>query len=270
MKYILNFDYNKIKEINKQGMAEFEFKATKRKERADKASDIEMMKKIKAEKIDKLVLDTDDLLILRFIYTIGNEPKTVRWKDDNTYFWVKLNALLDEYDGLLFLTKTALNVRLNKYVAMKLIERKCVKNEDGSFSFIKLTGVNELVYVESKERKSVPTKKVPKDSNRNSPIENQIYIDEAEKVNKMQSKEIDEIIREATGADEEIVEKAIEYAIHKNAEKPIGFAIKAIKEDWDMRIVENKSNIVNPVGFNNFEPREYDYDKLERQLLGWE
>lgn len=99
-------------------------------------------------------------------------------------------------------------------------------------------------------------------------IEGQVAVEEA--LEQVPSKEIDEIIKEATGANEATIEKAIEYAIYKDAEKPIGFAIKAIKEGWDMTIIENKSNVVNPLGFNNFEPREYDYDKLERNLLGWE
>ena len=38
---------------------------------------------------------------------------------------------------------------------------------------------------------------------------------------------------------------------------------------------ENKNFIkktpeVNPLKFNNFEAREYDYDSLEKKLLGWD
>ena len=32
----------------------------------------------------------------------------------------------------------------------------------------------------------------------------------------------------------------------------------------------NKSNGKAPLKFNNFEPREYDYDSLEKKLLGWD
>lgn len=32
----------------------------------------------------------------------------------------------------------------------------------------------------------------------------------------------------------------------------------------------NKSNGKTPLKFNNFEPREYDYDSLEKKLLGWD
>ena len=34
--------------------------------------------------------------------------------------------------------------------------------------------------------------------------------------------------------------------------------------------VPQTSNINKYTGFNNFVPREYDHDKLEKQLLGWD
>ena len=32
----------------------------------------------------------------------------------------------------------------------------------------------------------------------------------------------------------------------------------------------SRSQEVNPLKFNNFEAREYDYDSLEKKLLGWD
>ena len=32
----------------------------------------------------------------------------------------------------------------------------------------------------------------------------------------------------------------------------------------------NKAQEVNPMKFNNFKAREYDYDDLEKKLLGWD
>ena len=279
MKYILNFDYEKIKEINKTGMIDFNNKAENRKIRADKATDAEVKKKIKAEKIDKLVLDTDDLLVLRFLYTIGNEPKTVRCKEDNNYFWVKLNSLLDEYEGLLFLTKTALNARLNKYVAMGLVERKCVKNEDGSFSFFKLTGINNLIYVENK--KEVPAPVAPKYKKRKSTkkdqaekvevLEGQVTVEEA--LAEVEGKTDIEKVVDATGVTEEEARLEVEVAKTKGAKNIVNYAIGTIrnKKESDRKIEKYVSeNNINPLKFNNFEPREYDYDTLERKLLGWD
>ena len=39
--------------------------------------------------------------------------------------------------------------------------------------------------------------------------------------------------------------------------------IQAIKEDWTNQEINNRT-------FNNFDAREYNYDELEKKLLGWE
>lgn len=36
------------------------------------------------------------------------------------------------------------------------------------------------------------------------------------------------------------------------------------------RIVKRKDNIINPMKFNNFEAREYDWNSIENRLLGWD
>ena len=53
--------------------------------------------------------------------------------------------------------------------------------------------------------------------------------------------------------------------------------IKAINEsESNFKNSRNKNNLVgpkqevNPLKFNNFEAREYDYDSLEKKLLGWD
>lgn len=48
---------------------------------------------------------------------------------------------------------------------MNLIERKCIKNENGSFSFFKLTGVNKLIYI-------------PVDSTGKKPIDDEMHLSE--------------------------------------------------------------------------------------------
>nr|WP_243153147.1 replication initiation protein [Clostridium botulinum] len=47
----------------------------------------------------------------------------------------------------------------------------------------------------------------------------------------------------------------------------IGVLIKAIKENWNRK---NKTNDKESDRFNDFPQRKYDYDKLEKQLLGWD
>ena len=53
-------------------------------------------------------------------------------------------------------------------------------------------------------------------------------------------------------------------------ENLVGALIAAIKEDWQPSIYKKSSSKAIKNGFNNFEARNYDYDKLERQLLGWD
>lgn len=52
-----------------------------------------------------------------------------------------------------------------------------------------------------------------------------------------------------------------------NFKSPIGALVIAIREDWKQAQIANRGNKLK---FNNFTPRDYDYEKLERQLLGWD
>lgn len=77
-----------------------------------------------------------------------------------------------------------------------------------------------------------------------------------------------EAVIRATDCAIEKAKEVLEYAVTCNKKNPIGFAIKAIEGNWKL---ENKeTNGVNPRSFNNFEPRQYDYSKLESMLLGYE
>lgn len=70
-----------------------------------------------------------------------------------------------------------------------------------------------------------------------------------------------------------IIVEYLEYCNYKNLRlktiKPVGFAISAINEGWEL----NKKSIttgINSRSFSNFESRDYDYGKLESMLLGHE
>lgn len=67
------------------------------------------------------------------------------------------------------------------------------------------------------------------------------------------------------GHTEEYVRLAIDKAIESNK-----FNVKyiiGILRNWKKEGYPDKSN--NKLKFNNFESRQYDYDELERKLLGW-
>jgi len=69
--------------------------------------------------------------------------------------------------------------------------------------------------------------------------------------------------------DVDVVAEKLE--ILKNIKKirnKVGALLTAIKEDWKPSKVEINSVTVS--SFNNFEAREYDYDSLEKKLLGWD
>lgn len=60
----------------------------------------------------------------------------------------------------------------------------------------------------------------------------------------------------------------VDYSKKKTIDNYIGMVIKAIKNNWKPNIVKEKE--LDPKSFNNFEAREYDYDDLEKKLLGWD
>lgn len=64
-----------------------------------------------------------------------------------------------------------------------------------------------------------------------------------------------------------VVEK-LEILKHmKNIRNRVGALLTAIKEDWKPPSSKNADGITS---FHNFEGREYDYDLLEKKLLGWD
>lgn len=90
--------------------------------------------------------------------------------------------------------------------------------------------------------------------------------------------EIDEIMlenkiaRDMNCSLEEAV-NALKYAKERKAKSLIAYAKSSIKNGWHK--IQNSysstmSNINKKVGFANFTQRVYDYEKLERQLLGWD
>lgn len=98
--------------------------------------------------------------------------------------------------------------------------------------------------------------------------------------NKLEEYQISQIINESIAAIKEYkidmsLYEYVEYQVNnvynysrvKKVNNYFSCLITAIRSYWK----ENEEiNNVNENKFNNFTPREYDYDKLEKQLLGWE
>lgn len=114
-------------------------------------------------------------------------------------------------------------------------------------------------------KKKVSKKKDKDQAEKVEILEGQVTVEE---VLEAQEPTDAEKVVNATGCTIEKAKEALEYAVASNANNPVGFAISAINGNWNL---ENKeTNGVNPIKFNNFKGRDYDYDKLEAMLLGYE
>jgi plasmid replication initiation protein len=71
------------------------------------------------------------------------------------------------------------------------------------------------------------------------------------------------IFNAANGDIQKIKEKYSVISKFRNVHNLTGAMIQAIREDW-------ATNNINKSTFNNFEGRTYDYEELEKKLLGWE
>jgi len=71
------------------------------------------------------------------------------------------------------------------------------------------------------------------------------------------------IFNAAGGNIEKIKEKYSMASKFEKINNLPGFMIQALRKDWTIKEFKNRT-------FNNFEPREYDYDSLEKRLLGWD
>lgn len=120
----------------------------------------------------------------------------------------------------------------------------------------------------------------PVDSNGKPPLDGQIHFTE---LTEEESKVIDitgftqkqakSLLQAAKDKVDKIV-KAFNYATEKGADNLYSYTI------WAINNINKIKNNFKPVAddqgwnpktrFDNFEPREYDWDSLEKRLLGWE
>ena len=236
-------------------------------------------------------LNCGDLGLLNEIVDKYNSlPKYDIDGNGKTYVWINYEMLKNDFPIL------SMNIGTYRNVCRKLEKLGFIEKEDRA---IKLQGgdckkktffrpteltlslitteadikaqVKEKEGLQPVEEKSVEGGiEAPKDSNGNTPIKGQVHFTEIDSKKDSEVKEKSEVekIIEVTGCTIEKAEEVLEYAVNCSKNNPIGFAIKAIEGKWKL---ENKeTNGVNPRSFNNFKGREYDYDKLESMLLGYE
>ena len=151
--------------------------------------------------------------------------------------------------------------KLVKLEYMSIEKKKSVK---GNYNTYK----NFRFMVSDKEQKKIAPK-VGVDSNGNEPLPNQVTIEEALEEAKSKELTLEEELAKETSAPIEEVKEAVEYAKDNNARDIKAYVKKCLENNWHKSKI-TKSNGINPFKFNNFEPREYDYESLEAQLLGHE
>ena len=138
-----------------------------------------------------------------------------------------------------------------------------------------IANINEFIVIENKK---TPVK-VHVDSNGDLPLEGQIDIEEVLKENESQSDKIKLILDKFKG----IILSKKQKEVIDNTEKGIlenaiaSITVDKINATYLLGAIERaktKSKYlvdgINPFKFNNFKAREYDYNSLEKKLLGWD
>lgn len=138
-----------------------------------------------------------------------------------------------------------------------------------------IANINEFIVIENKK---TPVK-VHVDSNGDLPLEGQIDIEEVLKENESQSDKIKLILDKFKG----IILSKKQKEVIDNTEKGIlenaiaSITVDKINATYLLGAIERaktKSKYlvdgINHFKFNNFKAREYDYDSLEKKLLGWD
>lgn len=138
-----------------------------------------------------------------------------------------------------------------------------------------IANINKFIVTENKK---APVK-APVDSNGDLPLEGQIDIEEVLKENESQSDKIKLILDKFKG----IILSKKQKEVIDNTEKGIlenaiaSITVDKINATYLLGAIERaktKSKYlvdgINPFKFNNFKAREYDYDSLEKKLLGWD
>ena len=184
------------------------------------------------------------------------------------------------YPDLKTLMKAFNTTSKNRVVStIKKLEKKGLirvtrKFKDNNRYFIE--NINQFIITENKK---ASINKTHIDSNGNLPLEGQIDVEEVLKENESQSDKIKLVLDKFKGI---ILSKKQKEVINNTEKGVLENAIESITVDkvnatyliGAIERAKTKSKYlvdgINPFKFNNFKAREYDYDSLEKKLLGWE
>lgn len=192
-------------------------------------------------------LNCNDIVVLRTLADLISKMEVKIKENNKEYSWVMYKLLVED---LPFVTQSESTMKkiVQKLIDAGLIERIIV-NRGGKYTYFRKT--DKLLELEC-EIKSL--------SNIRKQEGNKI-----EKVNDVLTEEISEqAINKISETDTDIVEKAIE-ACREKEQVTNNYFIKAMEIASKPKVYKK-----NNLRFINFQSREYDYDRLEKKLLGWE
>lgn len=216
-------------------------------------------------------LNGNDLIVLRNIVDmIDSKRLETKEIDNKKYTWIKYSLLVE---NLIFVSdkEDTFKKIVGKIIKCGLLEREVLKSVgNGAYTYFRKTDLlKSIEYVAEALTTKEPVKnKSSKKKDQGEKVEvldGQVTVEE---VLQQEERRDIEVIAKATGCTIEKAKEVLEYAVICNKNNPVGFSIKAIEGKWNLR--NKETNGVNPKSFNNFKGREYDYDKLESMLLGYE
>ena len=216
-------------------------------------------------------LNGNDLIVLRNIVDmIDSNRLETKEIDNKKYTWIKYSLLVE---NLIFVSdkEDTFKKIVGKIIKCGLLEREVLKSVgNGAYTYFRKTDLLKSIEytTEAQITKAQVKKKVSKKKEQAEKMEvldGQVTVEEA--LEQRKKADIEKVI-EATGCTIEKAEEILEYAVICNKNNPVGFAIKAIEGNW--KLEKKETNGINPRSFNNFKGREYDYDRLESMLLGYE
>ncbi|MGL5379003.1 conserved phage C-terminal domain-containing protein [Clostridium sp.] len=253
----------------------------------------------KQAELVNLKLDLNDTLIINYISNFIKSGKMVTEKvNGEEFYWVDYKSLLESLP-ILNLKKDALYKRL-KALEKKEILKHYTKKSEGTYSFYALGDKYEdLLYKNTnhsgKISSEVKENKLhgggEKSGTKDSELEDSFNNDSV--VKEMDIELVKEVIRylnymtrsEFSYDNKNYINLIKRWALEGYTREDFKKVINRKSSEWGSTEFSkylrpetlfgdkfykyiNEKFKVN--GFNNFEPRDYDYERLERQLLGWE
>ncbi len=194
-------------------------------------------------------LNCNDIVVLKTLSDLISKMEVKVKENNKEYSWVMYKLLLED---LPFITQSESTMKkiVQKLIDVGLIERLIV-NRGGKYTYFRKT--------EKLSDLECDMKLINQDNTEQKADEM------TGKVSDVLTEEIsEETVDKIVKTDTTIVEKAIK-ACREKEQVTNSYFIKAMKIAAQRKVYK-KDNI----RFINFEAREYDYDRLEKKLLGWE